>query len=201
MTHIIKKSEAVEELTEISKLAKEIWVEYYTPLIGQAQTEYMISTFQSADRIQKDIEEKGFSYFTAFAGNDIDNSNSIGIARDSDNISKTTKPVGYFALQPDEKGVFISKIYISKEYRRRGIAGEIIQFSVCFAQEAIQSAETKYDSSRYETPRLWLTVNKGNSGSIEFYKKSGFEIIEEAVTDIGNGFVMDDYIMAFFFEK
>ena len=29
-----------------------------------------------------------------------------------------------------------------------------------------------------------------------FYLKLGFEIREEAVFDIGNGFIMDDYIMA-----
>jgi GNAT superfamily N-acetyltransferase len=42
---------------------------------------------------------------------------------------------------------------------------------------------------------LWLTVNKHNEGSIAFYRKSGFRIREAAVFDIGNGFVMDDFVM------
>ena len=40
-----------------------------------------------------------------------------------------------------------------------------------------------------------LTVNKHNSNSIEAYKKMGFEIIRPMVTDIGSGYVMDDYYM------
>ncbi len=43
---------------------------------------------------------------------------------------------------------------------------------------------------------LMLQVNKGNTGSIAVYRKRGFEVREAAVFDIGNGFVMDDYVMA-----
>jgi ribosomal protein S18 acetylase RimI-like enzyme len=41
---------------------------------------------------------------------------------------------------------------------------------------------------------LFLNVNKYNS-AIQFYHKIGFEIAKEEVIDIGNGFVMDDYVM------
>ena len=43
---------------------------------------------------------------------------------------------------------------------------------------------------------LWLTVNKGNAGSIAVYRKAGFTVRREAVFDIGHGYVMDDYVMA-----
>jgi len=179
MKNSIKKLETDMELIDVSELAKEIWTEHYTPLIGSAQTEYMISNFQSADRIKKDIAEKGYSYFAVYD-------------------EKT--PVGYFALQPDEKGVFISKIYVLKEYRRKGIANKIIQFSLDFSKEKVRFEKSMFNAAAYEKPCMWLTVNKGNLGSIEFYKKVGFEISKEIVTDIGNGFVMDDYVMTFFFE-
>ena len=42
---------------------------------------------------------------------------------------------------------------------------------------------------------IYLTVNKYNSGSIEVYKKLGFTVADQVVTDIGGGYVMDDYIM------
>ena len=44
-------------------------------------------------------------------------------------------------------------------------------------------------------PKLTLTVNKGNAGSINVYLKAGFVKKEEVVTDIGGGFFMDDYVM------
>jgi len=202
MSNSIKKAETEIEFEKISELAKEIWTEYYTSLIGPTQTAYMISKFQSADRIREDIKKRGYSYFAVYENSGRNPSSSADIPDRGNNFGVIKpKPIGYFALQPDDKGVFISKIYILKEYRRRGIAGEIIRFSVCFAQKAVESSETKFDAEQYEKPRLWLTVNKKNTGSIEFYKKNGFEIIEETVTDIGDGFVMDDYIMAFFFES
>jgi diamine N-acetyltransferase len=41
---------------------------------------------------------------------------------------------------------------------------------------------------------LQLTVNRFNR-ALQFYEKVGFHKLREEVTDIGNGFVMDDYIM------
>ncbi len=41
----------------------------------------------------------------------------------------------------------------------------------------------------------WSTVNKYNDRSINAYKRMGFAVVEEAVVDIGGGFIMDDYKM------
>jgi ribosomal protein S18 acetylase RimI-like enzyme len=43
---------------------------------------------------------------------------------------------------------------------------------------------------------LWLQVNKKNAAAMAFYRSAGFEVIREAVFEIGGGFVMDDYVMA-----
>ena len=42
---------------------------------------------------------------------------------------------------------------------------------------------------------LYLTVNKHNELGIRAYRAKGFETIDAVETDIGEGFVMDDYIM------
>ena len=42
--------------------------------------------------------------------------------------------------------------------------------------------------------RIILAVNKGKS-ILSFYLSQGFKVYEEGVFDIGNGFVMDDYLM------
>jgi ribosomal protein S18 acetylase RimI-like enzyme len=55
--------------------------------------------------------------------------------------------------------------------------------------KAIERAQTSTVRS------IFLQVNKANKAK-NFYLKLGFEIREEAVFDIGNGFIMDDYIMA-----
>ncbi|MDR2943581.1 MAG: GNAT family N-acetyltransferase [Methanosarcinales archaeon] len=181
MTFKIKKLETDKEIKAVAALAEEIWTEHYTPLIGAAQTEYMIRVFQSPERIKNDIKEKNYNYFAAF-------------------LEGGGEQAAYLALCPDERGVFISKIYVKKEYRRRGIAKMLVAFSLDFSKKEIRASNLKSAASKKDRPCLWLTVNKGNSGSIEFYKKEGFEIEKEAVTDIGQHFFMDDYIMALYFD-
>lgn len=43
---------------------------------------------------------------------------------------------------------------------------------------------------------LMLQVNKRNTTAASVYFRSGFTVREEVVIDIGNGYVMDDYILA-----
>ena len=45
--------------------------------------------------------------------------------------------------------------------------------------------------------RIYLSVNKHNTPSYEVYLHLGFKVIDAVVTDIGGGFVMDDYIMEY----
>lgn len=180
MTFEIKELKTDEEINAVAALAGDIWREHYTPLIGAAQTEYMLAVFQSPARIKSDITGKDYSYFAVFP-------------------SGGKNQVAYLALQPDEKGVFISKIYVKKEYRQQGIAKMLMKFSLNFAKEKISASDSVFNAEKYK-PCLWLTVNKGNLGSIEFYKKSGFFIDKEAVTDIGNDFCMNDYIMTLYFD-
>lgn len=93
-------------------------------------------------------------------------------------------PRGYLALvtNEEEKKMMISKIYIDAEFRGLNLGTELLNF-------AVQEAKNK------GCKILWLTVNKNNFNSIKWYEKRGFEIKEKIEMDIGNGFVMDDYIM------
>jgi RimJ/RimL family protein N-acetyltransferase len=44
-------------------------------------------------------------------------------------------------------------------------------------------------------PKIRLTVNKYNSNSIKAYDNMGFVSVDSIVQDIGNGYVMDDYVL------
>lgn len=50
---------------------------------------------------------------------------------------------------------------------------------------------------QYNKKAIKLTVNKYNTNTIKIYEKWGFKTVEAVVTDIGNNFVMDDYIMKY----
>jgi hypothetical protein len=51
-----------EQLATVATLAHEIWYEFYVPLIGRAQVDYMVEKFQNAPAMQVQIDQ-GYEYF------------------------------------------------------------------------------------------------------------------------------------------
>ena len=47
--------QTAEELSVVASLAHEIWREYYVPLIGAAQVDYMLANFQSAAAMREQL--------------------------------------------------------------------------------------------------------------------------------------------------
>ena len=92
---------------------------------------------------------------------------------------------GYFAVKPEnDDRLFLSKLYLRSDKRGKGIASimlqKVFEEARCFGKK-----------------KVYLTVNKHNYHAIDVYKKTGFVIAREAVTDIGNGYVMDDYVFEY----
>ncbi|WP_295086061.1 GNAT family N-acetyltransferase [Ruminococcus sp.] len=92
---------------------------------------------------------------------------------------------GYIGVKPEsDDRFFLSKLYLHCEKRGRGIASMML--------------EKVFDEARKcEKKKVYLTVNKHNDHAIAVYKKTGFIIVDEVVTDIGSGYVMDDYIFQY----
>ncbi len=94
------------------------------------------------------------------------------------------EPVGYLGLIPNDPAgkLMISKIYVKDSARGTGVGRTLLAFSKKRAQES-------------DANTIWLTVNRRNNQPIEWYKRRGFVVTDEVKTDIGSGFVMDDFIM------
>ncbi|MGM0600980.1 MAG: GNAT family N-acetyltransferase [Candidatus Rifleibacteriota bacterium] len=90
--------------------------------------------------------------------------------------------IGYFAFKLNKNEMFLSKIYLTQATRGKGIARQIIDFLV---------RQTRNQGLN----KIRLTVNKNNSNSIAIYKKLGFLKTDEVVADIGQGYVMDDFVL------
>lgn len=90
---------------------------------------------------------------------------------------------GYIALRMNDPSpdMFLSKFYIRADMRGKGYGRAALQRIDELARQARQ-------------PSMWLTVNRGNP-TIRAYEAFGFTIDAEQVTDIGGGYVMDDYVM------
>jgi ribosomal protein S18 acetylase RimI-like enzyme len=92
--------------------------------------------------------------------------------------------IGYLSYQPEPDGrVKISKLYVLPTRQRHG-NGQQLLAHICGQARALGASV------------VWLQVNKRNERAIGAYLKAGFHIAKEAVFDIGNGFVMDDYLLA-----
>jgi ribosomal protein S18 acetylase RimI-like enzyme len=93
---------------------------------------------------------------------------------------------GFMALESVNLGELselkINKLYVLPSLQGKGAGRALIN-------KAIERAKANQASS------IFLQVNKANEAK-NFYLKLGFKIREEAVFDIGHGFIMDDYIMA-----
>lgn len=89
---------------------------------------------------------------------------------------------GYIGVKTEGDKLFLSKLYLKQETRGKGYFNRMIQFIEQYAAD-------------HGLNTLYLTVNKYNDGSIAVYRKKGFDVVREVVADIGNGYVMDDYVM------
>lgn len=150
-----------EEIEQVAALADIIWNECYGELLTEGQIRYMVDTIQSATPIRNQIQNDGYQYYIFNIGDEA---------------------AGYLSLQPRDGKLFLSKIYLKKEYRGKGYSQKMFDFVHNAAAEKSCSA-------------VWLTVNRGNNRAIGAYRKMGYATIREQVADIGNGYVMDDYVM------
>lgn len=75
----------------------------------------------------------------------------------------------------------IHKIYILPDAQGKGVGAKLIE-------KVVQIA--KFNNSK----SLTLNVNRFNK-AIDFYLKKEFKIIKSEDIDIGNGFLMEDYVM------
>ena len=92
------------------------------------------------------------------------------------------RPEGYMAIDIQPEKIFLSKLYLRQAVRGKGLAKQAVLY---LEQLCRQQAKKS----------IWLTVNKNNTASIAAYKKMEFQVVSAQQQDIGNGFVMDDYIM------
>ncbi|MGB4659292.1 MAG: GNAT family N-acetyltransferase [Mobilitalea sp.] len=150
-----------EQIKAVADLAEIVWHEHYDLIIGKEQVDYMIGKFQSVSAMITQMEEDSYEYYK---------------------IISPTGDAGYFAFRREEEGIFLSKIYILRQFRGRNYARKALDFM----EEICKTENLK---------KIWLTVNRNNETSIKIYENLGFKKIRTQVADIGSGYVMDDFVM------
>lgn len=93
---------------EMSKMATTIVREYFDPLIGKEQNDYMIGLFQTEEAIKKQLES-GYRYFF---------------------VKDKSAAVGFVAFYPRGKVMYLSKFYLYKTERGKGYANQMLDFII-----------------------------------------------------------------------
>ncbi len=99
-------------------------------------------------------------------------------------ISDSESTIGFIGIEHNYKNEAITKIhkiYLLPETQGKGY-GKIVF-------ESIEKLALENNSKA-----LLLNVNRFNT-ALNFYKKLGFEIKETVDIEIGNGYLMEDYVM------
>lgn len=92
-----------------------------------------------------------------------------------------------FEFHSEPETTKLHRIYFLKEAQGKGLGKKALEF-------------VKTETEKSGDKRLTLTVNKNNNAK-NFYESQGFKVYNEAIFDIGNGYVMDDYLMEFIISK
>ncbi len=152
----------IELVYSLSAVADDIWRDHYTPIIGEAQVDYMLEKYLSPDALVEQINS-GYQYYL---------------------LSYEYTFAGFAGVHKEDGKLFLSKLYVHKDFRGTGIASYMFKQFIELCKKNSLS-------------KIWLTCNRHNTNSVEVYKHWGFETVREEATDIGEGFVMDDYIMEY----
>jgi len=152
-----------DEVDALLALAREIWRAHYPPIIGEAQTEYMLAQRYTPEVVHAELA-RGDVWW--------------------DTLSEDGGIVAFASsFAADAPGAIkLDKLYVHPQRQRRGYGAALIEHTCERAQ-------------RLGMEKIVLAVNKRNASAIAAYRRSGFEIAEAVVKDIGGGFVMDDFVM------
>lgn len=92
---------------------------------------------------------------------------------------------GFASFGPAEQAdaIKLHKLYLHPKQQGRGLGTALLM-------------HCENEARKLGASLLTLNVNKRNRNAIDVYQRNGFSITDSVVSDIGNGFVMDDYVMS-----
>jgi ribosomal protein S18 acetylase RimI-like enzyme len=161
---------AEPDFAVVRELAGTIWRQHYAAIIPAAQIEYMLAGRFSNEALRE---------YAQAADRWLELLRISGV------------PVGYCGYElagmngdgSTPSAMKLGQLYAIESHRGTGLGRYMLR-------------HVEGRASERGSRGLWLQVNKKNAAAIGFYRSAGFEVVREAVFDIGGGFVMDDYLMA-----
>ena len=106
LDYVRLKPEGGEGIKEMSEMATSILRDYYDPILGKSQNDYMLDKYQSARSLKNQMSNGYRYYFAKYCGCN----------------------VGFLAFFPRSGGMYISKLYLYRQNRGMGFGRAMIDF-------------------------------------------------------------------------
>ena len=90
--------------------------------------------------------------------------------------------MGFAQYEEGGRSMKLDKLYVHQDFQRQGHGGRML-------------AHVEDEARRRGFGAVRLNVSRHNLTSIAAYRKNAYVLVDSVVTDIGRGFVMDDYVM------
>lgn len=155
----------IGDIPVIQRIAYHTWPVTFEHILGMEQLTYMLDMMYSSVSLAQQIQQKGHTFLLAGLG-------------DQD-------PVGFAAFEINYQGLSttkVHKIYILPEAQGKGLGKSLFEY---ISNESIKKGND----------RLSLNVNRNNQSALEFYQNNGFKVVGEEDIPIGQGYLMEDYIL------
>ena len=131
-----------EDIKSVSSLARDIWTQHYSPIIGIDQVNYMLDKFQSSTAIAEQIK-LGYQYYL---------------------VKNQHSDLGYLSIRQESDSLFISKIYVREAYRGQSIGKELMNIALTAAAQ-YQLPQLRLTVNKYNSSSITAYEKMG------FYKK------------------------------
>ena len=152
-----------EEIKQLSILATSILRELYDPMLGKEQNDYILNKYQTEKAFAEQFD-RGYNYYWAkYEG----------------------KNVGMLGFYPIENKMYLSKLYLDKQYRGKKIGRKMFDFLVNFTRDKGLKS-------------IFLKVIKKNENTIKIYEHLGFVKIREERSNIGQGYFLDEFVYEYY---
>ena len=154
------------DLETIRGLASEIWRSVYSLMLPPGQIEYMLKSGYSREALVDGVVDKAARYAL---------------------LCLEGVPRGFASLRTSDdrpEEVMLDKLYLHPVNHGAGHGSRALKLLEKMAREEMAGTG------------MCLRVNRANSKAIRAYLRGGYAVTGRICTEIGEGFVMDDYWMS-----
>ena len=154
-----------QDLPIIQDIAYKTWPTTFGEILSPSQISYMLEMMYSWDALNEQIKDKKHVFLLA---QDVDSQAYLGY-------------ISYELAYQKQPLTKIHKIYLLPASQGKGVGRIFIDHVGATAL-------------RHGNTRLGLNVNRYNK-AIQFYERMGFSVVGTEDIDIGDGFLMEDFVM------